>query len=288
MIRKAVIPVAGRARRMCPISSVVPKALLALPDRSGRVRPVLHWICAEAAASGVGQVVLVVAPDQQQAVRTYFDAARRAGDTDLPDDIEYVVQDEPRGLGDAVLRAGDFVGDEPFVLLLGDHVQVAAAGAEPCTAQVILAWHQLGGVAVIGMQDVGREALALVGVARGEPIGDRVYRCVQFVEKPDPATAQARLRTEGLAPGRFLAHCGVYVLGPQLMDSLRDLAGKTPHGSEVELADAQKTLLQRYPGDYYLVRIAGRAFDVGTPAGYVGAFRSLSSPNQGDETCSAT
>jgi len=274
MINKALIPIAGLGTRMGPICSAVPKAMLPLADRQGRLRPVVHIIIAEALAAGIAQVGLVVSPDQLGTLKRYFHAARQAGQTGLPERIEYIVQPTPAGFGDAVARGADFIGpDEPaFMLLLGDHVYLAAAGREPCAAQVAEAFDARGAAAMVGMQTVGLEELQRVGAAGGEPIGPGLYRCTDFIEKPDPAIARKRLRTPGLGTDEFLAHCGIYIFTAEIFECLAELdAAGRPAGEELQLADAQAMLLERRHKNYYLFRIAGRAYDTGTPAGYAAA-----------------
>jgi UTP--glucose-1-phosphate uridylyltransferase len=278
MLKKAIIPVAGRATRLLPLTSAVPKALLPLVDAAGRVRCVLHWILAEAAAAGIDQAAVIVSPGQQEALERYFAAAREAGWDDLPDEIAYVLQPRPEGFGDAVARAADFLaGEERFVLLLGDHVYAAADGERGCVAQVAEAFEARGGSAMVGMQVVGPAELPLVGTARGEPVEGRVYRCTELMEKPEATVARERLATPGLGEDEFLAHCGIYAFTPEIFECLAALEAEgTRGGGEVELTDAQRLLLERHPQDYYLLRIAGRAYDTGTPAGYAATFLRLS------------
>ena len=277
MIETAVIPVAGLGTRLVPVTSIVPKAAFPLVDASGRVRCVLHWILAEAVAAGVRRAVVVVSPGQRELLERYFAAAGEPGPAELPGEIAYVEQPTPEGFGDAVLLARPAVGEAPMLLLLGDHVRVPFPGAAPCAAEVSAAFAERGGAAMVGMQPVGPEELQRVGVARGEPLGGGVYRCTDFIEKPDADTARRRLRTPGLPPERFLAHAGVYAFGSGLMDCLAELKASSGRSAgELQLADAQRMLLDRRPDDYRLLRIAGRALDTGTPEGFartVEAFR---------------
>lgn len=278
MIRKALIPVAGKGIRQIPVSSVVPKAMFPLVDRRDEIRSVLHVICQQAASAGIESIGIVVSPWQTGMIQQYFKAVRQSNPSSLSVDIEYIVQTSPKGFGNAVMQTIDFVGDDPFMLLLGDHIYVEDRNEPPCPAQVIEAFESVSGVAMIGMQPVPMHELCKVGVARGLEIHKNIYRCADFIEKPDPATAQQRLVTEGLSEGTFLAHCGIYVFTPEIFGCLQQVSNtiNTPN-EEVELANAQGVLLKKYPEKYFLYKIAGRAYDLGTPAGYAdaqAAFRS--------------
>ena len=275
-IRKAVIPVAGLGTRLRPMTYVIPKVMMPLVDCRDRVLPVLHFLLAEAKSAGADEVALVVSPQHDVPMREYLSAVRPDGYADLPTRVEFVRQDEPLGFGHAVAQARAFVGDEPFLLMLGDHVYIPAQGAPACAAQVVGAFDRLGGKAVVGMQPVGPEELPRVGVAGGLPIGEGVYRCTNFVEKPDLATAEDKLLAPDLPEGQFLAHCGAYVFDPVVFELLAELsAADRPAGAEVQLADAQAMLLSRYPEEYFLARIAGRAYDTGTPGGYSAALAAF-------------
>lgn len=282
MIRKALIPIAGLGTRLRPFTLGAPKAMLPLVHPGWGVRPVVDYIVTEAVSAGAAQVALIVSPGQREMIETYFAGLASAGGSVLPDRIEYVLQPTPRGFGDAVARGADFVGDEPFMLLLGDHVYLAGKGAPPSAAQVASAFAERGGAAMIGMQPVGQEELPKVGAARGEPLGGNVYRCTGFIEKPSAAQARKRLVTPHLPRGKFLAHCGIYVFAPEIFACLAELAraGRRT-GGEIQLADAQSMLLRRHRDDYYLYRIAGRAYDTGTPEGYAKTFAAFARRKDG-------
>lgn len=271
MISRALIPVAGKGTRLLPLTSVVPKALLALVDGAGRIKSVLHVICEQAIQAGVSQIGVVVSPWQEDMIRRYF-AAVESDFGRLPASIEYITQASPMGFGDAVLQGRSFVGDEPFMLLLGDHIQLPADGSPPCSAQVARAFEAVDAVAMVGMQQVPGDQLANVGVAKGVPVRRDVYRCTYIVEKPDLTTARDKLLTEGLRENTFLAHCGIYIFTPEIFDCIaRVNEAASKQGGEVELTDAQVLLLDKHPQQYYLYKIAGRAYDLGTPGGYADA-----------------
>ena len=271
-MRKALIPTAGLATRMGPMGRAVPKAMLPLVDSAGAVRPVLHPVVSEARAGGAVQVGLIVAPWQEAMVRRYVEAARAAGD-DTFEGVELLVQDEPLGFGHAVAVGADFVGAEGFLLLLGDHVYFAEAGAPPCGAQVAAAFAEAGGAAAVGMKTVAAAELARVGVAAGEVVRGRLYRCTALAEKPTPEVAARRLVTPGLPPGCFLGHLGIYAFTAEIFDCIDEVSRRARRpGQEIELTDAQALLLRRHPGDCYLLWAAGVSVDVGLPAGYAEAF----------------
>ncbi|HLB74775.1 MAG TPA: sugar phosphate nucleotidyltransferase [Sedimentisphaerales bacterium] len=271
-VRKALIPIAGKATRMMPISSVVPKAMLPLVNAANQIQCVLHTICQQAISAGIEHIGIVLSPQQIDMVARYFDAVRKGGFGELPAHIEYVTQEKPQGFGDAVLLARDFIGPEPFMLLLGDHIHIHDADQPPCTAQVARAFDCCNALAMIGVQSVSKEELPKVGVAAGVRIKPHLYRCTRFIEKPDLTTARLELATDGMPEDTFLAHSGIYVFSPEIFDCLsgiRTIAQKT--GKEAELADAQVELLRKHPQQYFLCKIEGRAYDVGTPEGYARA-----------------
>ncbi len=275
MITKALIPMAGLGTRMGPLARAVPKGMFPLIDPAGRVRPVVHFITEEARAAGVERVALIISPGHEDILRKYFAAANEALPAEAVD-IEYIVQPKPEGFGEAVARGAAFIGDDPFLLLLGDHVHKAPVGGLGCAAQVTKAFVAQDGCAMIGMQTVDEAELPRVGTAAGEEIGDRLYRCTAFIEKPKVEQARAKLRMPNLPQGQYLAHAGIYVFTPEVVECLSRLAaGTRPAGAEIQLVDAQLMLLQRHPQQYYLYHIDGRAYDTGTPTNFLLAQKAI-------------
>ncbi|NBB94853.1 MAG: hypothetical protein GVY16_03845 [Planctomycetes bacterium] len=272
---RAVIPVAGLGTRMMPWTAAAPKALLPLVDPHRRIRPVIHWILADAKAAGVDAAALVISPDQQPLLRTYLDALDAEQRDEVPSRIEMIIQDRPAGFGEAVLRTQEFVGAAAVMVMLGDHVHMADLGCPPPAAQVARAWRDHRGTAMIGVQVVDADELPRVGTCRGEPTDEPgLYVCSVFVEKPPAEVARGELRTPGLANGTYLAHNGIYIFSAAIYDCLGELAAGANDG-EVELAAAQALLLNRCRGDYRLFHPDGRACDVGTPGGYAATFEAF-------------
>lgn len=279
MIRKALIPMAGLGTRMGPLGRAVPKSLFPLIDPAGRLKPIVQFVIDEARSCGVEQIGLIVAPGHVDLLRKYFTAVRKVttgGPTDWIDAIVYINQPAPAGFGEAVARGADFIGDEPFLLLLGDHVYHADAGQPSCTKQTVQAFERHNPMAMIGVQEVSREQISMVGVCAGDVLDGRTYRCRAIVEKPDLQTAQQTLCTPGLPAGRFLAHNGIYVFTPDIFQYLTRLALEDrPMGQEMQLTDAQILLLGQNPDRYLLHLVAGSAYDTGTPAVYLNALEAL-------------
>jgi len=227
------------------------------------------WSC-------IDDVALVVLPGQKDLFKRYLSCLSDYDRLQIPSHITYVEQPEPLGFGDAVLKARNFVGKEPFVLLLGDHVHVANVGTDTCLAQVLNAFAAFGGKTMVGVHRVPASELDKVGVVKGKPLSDGVFHCVDFIEKPDLKVARKRLSTPGLPPDVFLGHCGIYAFTPRIFDCLLDEERYVAnHGGEVELAGAQARLLEKFPDTYYLMEISGRAYDTGVPTGYFHAMLAV-------------
>jgi UTP--glucose-1-phosphate uridylyltransferase len=249
-IRKAVIPAAGLGTRFLPATKAVPKELLPIVDT-----PTIQYIVEEAVAAGVRDVILVVARGKDSIV-DHFDIAaeleahlERTGKTELRKQMRAVAQmanvvtvrqQEPLGLGHAVLCAKDLVGDEPFVVMLGDDIIDAKV---PGTKQLADCWDRHG-LGTIALMEVPREETHLYGIVAGKPIDERTLRIERLVEKP---------RKD---PPSNLAVIGRYVLPPRIFEVLENV---TPgEGGEIQLTDGLAVLAReegllghRFEGDRY-------------------------------------
>jgi UTP--glucose-1-phosphate uridylyltransferase len=263
-VRTAVVPAGGLGTRFLPFSRTVAKELLPLVDT-----PVIDYVVSECVASGIERVVVVGAPGKESLEAYFRPSVRMAakleeeGRTEelaaleRPEslvDVSFVVQQEPRGNGDAVLVAREQVGDEPFAMVWGDDVVMARP---PAVAQLIAARERLGGGSVACAIRVTPEEAARYGVAAGERVDERTLRVSEIVEKPAPADAPSDL-----------AVVHGYVLEPEIFDALARLEpGK---GGEIWLTDAVSALAREAP--VWAVELDGRRYDAGERAGYVTAF----------------
>jgi UTP--glucose-1-phosphate uridylyltransferase len=261
IIRKAVIPAAGLGTRFLPATKAVPKELLPIVDT-----PTIQYIVAEAVAAGVRDIVLVCARGKESIV-DHFDIAaeleahlERTGKHDLRRQMRAIAQmasvitvrqQEPLGLGHAVLCAKDVVGDEPFVVMLGDDVIDAPV---PAAKQLAQCWERHG-LGTIALMEVPHADTALYGIAAGTPVDDRTLRIDRLVEKPKRD------------PPSNLAVIGRYVLPPEIFGILESV--RPGVGGEIQLTDALAVLAK----DQGLLgyRFEGERYDAGDRVGYLKA-----------------
>jgi UTP--glucose-1-phosphate uridylyltransferase len=277
---KAVIPAAGLATRFLPATKAVPKELLPVVDR-----PVLQYIVEEAAAAGIMDILLITGRGKTSMVDhfdrvPYLESRLEAkGDTDRlaavrrPSELAEIYtcrQSEPLGLGHAISYAESHVGQEPFVVMLGDEfleedkpllptmleIQSRSGGVVLAFIEVEPAETSRYGIASV---DEAESSLAdLSGAAAG--VGD-VYRVTGLVEKPDAESAPSNL-----------AVVGRYVLPPSIFDAIRRI--KPGAGGEIQLTDAMALLLAEGVPVHGVVYRATR-YDTGLPLGYLQAVVQL-------------
>ncbi len=261
-IRKAVIPAAGLGTRFLPATKAQPKEMLPLVDK-----PTIQYIVEEAVASGV-EDILIITGRNKRAIEDHFDRSvelevvldegdrsdllKMVQDISELVDIHYVRQKEPRGLGHAVWCARKFIGGEPFAVLLGDDVVQAEV---PALRQLIQV-HETTGGCLLGVQEVPREEVSKYGIIRPEPLGERLFRVLDFVEKPSPEQAPSQL-----------AVLGRYILEPAIFPILE----RTPPGAggEIQLTDAIRELGRSRP--VFAYAFEGRRYDVGDKLGFLRA-----------------
>ncbi|MCM0758047.1 UTP--glucose-1-phosphate uridylyltransferase GalU [Sporomusa sphaeroides DSM 2875] len=260
-IKKAIIPAAGLGTRFLPATKAQPKEMLPIVDK-----PAIQFIIEEAIQSGIEEI-LIITGRNKRAIEDHFDRAveleltlKAQGKYDLLGLVEelsevtlhYIRQKEAKGLGHAVLCARQFVGNEPFAVLLGDDIIDANV---PCLRQLIDAYEDFGG-SILGVQEVPREKVSSYGIVEPEPVKDNVWRAVDLVEKPSVEEAPSRL-----------AVLGRYIIEPEIFYLLED----TPpgRGGEIQLTDALRRLAAFKP--VYAYNFEGRRYDIGDKQGYLEA-----------------
>jgi UTP--glucose-1-phosphate uridylyltransferase len=266
-VRKAVFPAAGLGTRFLPATKAQPKEMLPLVDK-----PIIQYGVEEALHSGI-QNIIIVTGRGKTAIEDHFDVsfelenmleARGKKDVlaivrSVSDmiNVSYIRQKEAMGLGHAVLRARELVGDEPFAVVLADDVIDSEV---PCVRQ-LLDVHEFFCAPVLAVMEVPPDKISAYGAIDAEPVShngshDRVYRIRDMVEKPKQADAPSNL-----------AIIGRYVLTPEIFDSISSIEpGK---GGEIQLTDALKHLSHTRP--IYAYRFEGTRYDAGDKLGFLKA-----------------
>jgi UTP--glucose-1-phosphate uridylyltransferase len=259
-VRKAIIPAAGLGTRFLPATKAMPKEMLPIVDK-----PTIQYIVEEAVASGIEDIIIVTGKSKR-AIEDHFDISLELeqnliekGKTELLNkvqysntlaDIHYIRQKEPKGLGHAVWCARNFIGDEPFAVLLGDDI---VQSETPCLRQLIDEYESTHS-SVIGVQPVPDHETHRYGIIDPLIQTGRRYQVHNFVEKPAPGTAPSNL-----------AIMGRYVLTPEIFMFLDN--PKLGAGGEIQLTDAIQKLnsIQRV----FAYDFEGKRYDVGEKIGFV-------------------
>jgi len=260
-IRKAVIPAAGLGTRFLPATKAQPKEMLPIVDK-----PAIQFIIEEAINSGIEEI-LIITGRNKRAIEDHFDRAvelemtlKDQGKYDLLGlvqeianvTIHYVRQKEAKGLGHAVLCAKQFVGDEPFAVMLGDDIVDAAV---PCLKQLMDVYADYGG-SVLGVQEVPLSKVSSYGIVQPTRVKENLWKAVDLVEKP----------TIDEAPSQ-LAVLGRYIIEPEIFELLENT--EPGRGGEIQLTDALRRLAAVKP--VYAYNFEGRRYDIGDKQGYLEA-----------------
>ena len=293
-VRKAVIPAAGYGTRLFPATKSVRKELFPVVDRDGLAKPIIQLIVEEAIDAGIEEVCIVVAPGGDEVFRSYFSApdetlqqalagkvtASAAGAClqDLGGRISYVVQHTQDGYGDAVYCASEWVGDDPVLVMLGDHVYISGE-EHRCARQLIDVFEQRH-APVSGVIQKEEQNLRLFGTIAGQRIDNTLpvtYEVSRIVEKPDIAYAREYLRVEDLPSSAYLCFFGMHVMTPDIFDCLAMLKTRNLRDrEEIQLTHAQEMLMTQRP--YYACEINGEHYDIGVPEGFVRTIRAFAEP----------
>jgi UTP--glucose-1-phosphate uridylyltransferase len=283
-VRKAVITAAGKGTRQYPASAAVQKEMFPMVDRDGLTKPIIQIIGEEAIDSGIEEICIITQPGEEPLYREYF---KRLDDEMIKsfrgkdwaileseklgafgERLHFAEQSSPEGFGHAVYQAKQFVGDEPFLLLLGDHVYISDT-KDRCARQLIRVYEQYMLDAVTGVQPTLERLLHLFGTIRGEPIDSAkgIYKAQLIIEKPTIEQARETLTTAGLPAGNYLAHFGMHVFSPRIFDSLEYLIqNDLREKGEIQLTAAQEHL-RRITDKYWAVIAHGQRYDTGIPYG---------------------
>jgi UTP--glucose-1-phosphate uridylyltransferase len=261
-VRKAVIPAAGLGTRFLPVTKSVPKELLPILDR-----PMLQYVVEEAAEAGIEEVIVVTSRGKES-IATYFepqpDLEQRLDESGSPDlaeklrhastlaRVSFVIQEQPLGLGHAVLTAREAVGHEPFVVILPDDIISHTPGALSQMLEVSDRYN----AGVVAVEPTPWEMVHNYGVVDATQKADRVHLVHRLVEKPPREEAPSNLTVVGR-----------YILPPEIFQCLE----RTPPGAknEIQLTDGMTLLMESQ--ELYAYEFLGIRYDGGTPLGLLRA-----------------
>ena len=260
-IRKAVIPAAGLGTRFLPATKAQPKEMLPIVDK-----PAIQFIIEEAIDSGIEEI-LIITGRNKRSIEDHFDRSlelemqlKAQGKYDQLKMIEeisdvtihFIRQKEALGLGHAVLCAKQFVGYEPFAVMLGDDLVDAEA---PCLSQLIDVYNDLGG-SVLGVQEVPADSVSNYGIVTPRAVKPNVWQAMDLIEKPAKEEAPSRL-----------AVLGRYILDPEIFTILEKT--EPGRGGEIQLTDAIRVLAGQQA--VYAYNFYGRRYDIGDKEGFLEA-----------------
>ncbi|GAB5440001.1 MAG: sugar phosphate nucleotidyltransferase [Fuerstiella sp.] len=226
-IRKAVITAAGEYHSNLPLQSVV--------DRNGVPGTALRRTLDEIVAAGIEEIAIVIRPGQSA---PYLTAAETHASR-----LVFCEQDQPRGYGDAILRAREFLQDEPFLHLVSDHLYVSRSD-HSCAAQLIdtAVRHECS---VSAIQATRENEIIYFGTVGGTPVArqDRLYEVSTVVEKPTPTIAEQELVVAGQRAGHYLCLFGMHVLTPAILTLLQQHLDRSD-GQSIDLTTSLDRLAQ--------------------------------------------
>jgi len=258
-IKKAIIPAAGLGTRFLPATKAMPKEMLPIVDK-----PTIQYIVEEAIASGIEDIIIVTGKGKR-AIEDHFDHAFELEDTlfkkgkmEMLDsviqtskvEIHYIRQKQPLGLGHAIWSARNFIGNEPFAVLLGDDI---VENEEPCLAQLMNQF-DITGNSIIGVKKVADNETDRYGIIDPLESTGKLIKVSRFVEKP----------AVGTAPSNY-AIMGRYVLTPEIFNFLGE--HQLGAGGEIQLTDAIQKLNEVQ--SVYAYEFDGKRFDVGDKFGFL-------------------
>lgn len=263
-ISKAVITAAGRKQRTLPLQTLI--------DRDGVEKSILSILIAEVLSAGIEEICLVVTPGDEMAYREV--AGPNAGR------LHFVQQTEPLGYGHAIYCTRHFVGNAPFLHLVGDHLYVSRS-AKSC-AQHLVDIASVEACTVSAVQATRESLLPYFGAIGARRLAGRskIYQVETVIEKPTPTVAEQHLMVPGLRAGHYLCFFGMHVLTPTIMDILQEqmTAHKSEPDTKITLSAALATLAKQE--QYLALEKNDLRYDVGVKYGLLTAQLALALSGQ--------
>jgi UTP-glucose-1-phosphate uridylyltransferase/mevalonate kinase len=290
-VRRAVIPAAGFGTRLFPATKATKKELFPIIDRDGIAKPAILLIVEEALEAGIEEIVIVVQENDLEDFRSFFKSqitienfnklprqfqeySRRI--LDMGRHITFVLQTAQEGFGHAIYCTREAVGNEPFLLMLGDHLY--RSNTEKSCAQQLLEAYQQHGFNMVGLRRTPVDQIANFGTVAGVWIEqEHVLNVTEFAEKPTADYARTNLRVPGLPEDEYLTVFGQYIIKPQIFDYLEEhIKNNVRERGEFQLTSALDRLRQE-DGFQGLI-MDGKRFDIGLPEYYLETLKTYREP----------
>lgn len=254
-LKKAVVTCASPGQHLLPLQNVV--------DRDGHGKTALQLILDESVAAGIQEICVVICPGDAPSYREA--AGEHAGY------LTFVEQENPRGYGDALSRAANFVGDQPFLHLVGDHLYLSQT--EQGCAKQLVSLAEGENCAVSAVQSTRENQLRLFGAIGGRRVPKRsgLYEIERVIEKPTPTQAEQELIVAGLRSSHYLCFFGMHVLTPGVMELLANTSAESPGSFQLSSALADLANRERY----LAAEIQGQRYNIGEKYGLLKAQLAL-------------
>jgi len=268
---KAVIPAAGFGTRFLPLTKAQPKEMLPVVNK-----PTIQWVVEEAVDAGITDIAIITGK-HKEAIENHFnpmndleEALEKAGKFKELEEIrkvnnianlEFIVQEEPKGLGHAIFCAKEYVDDEPFAVLLGDTI---CTGTPNCTKGLVNLFNKKK-ASIFSVEKIKPEETRRYGVVSGKEFGDDLMLVSDLIEKPNPEDAPSLLGIQGR-----------YVFTPELFVHLRQTS--LGSGGEIQLTDAMQSLSQVQK--MYSWTFKGKRYDIGTMRDWFQSHLELSADSE--------
>ncbi len=287
-VRKAVIPAAGFGTRLFPASKATKKELFPIIDRDGIAKPAILLIVEEALDAGIEEVIIIVQEhdladfnsffNEQIPIENYNKLPRQFQEysrriLDIGQRIKFQVQKTQEGFGHAVYCAGQMVGNEPFLLMLGDHIY-RSTGERSCARQLVEAYQQHG-VSLVGLRLTPESDIGNFGTVTGVWLKDKsLLNITEFSEKPALDYARSNLHIPGLEDDEYLTVFGQYIIKPEIFAYLEEnIRFNLRERGEFQLTSALDRLRQE--DGFQGLMIDGQRFDIGIPDYYLDTLQSF-------------
>jgi len=290
-VRKAVIPAAGFGTRLFPASKATKKELFPVIDRDGIAKPAILLIVEEAIDAGIEEIIIIVQRDELNDFRSIFNAqisienfnklpphfkeySRKL--IEMGQRVSFLVQDTQQGFGHAVYTTRERIGDEPFLLMLGDHIYRSNTSAS-CARQMVEAYNQYG-TSVVGLKRTPEADISGFGVVNGVWVEEqRILNITEFAEKPTLDYARTSLHVPHIPEDEYLTVFGQYIIKPEIFDLLEtNIRNNLRERGEFQLTSALDRLRQM--DGFQGLMIDGRRFDIGIPEHYLETLQLYAQP----------